>query len=67
MTRWNPSAYSSPTTMPHFREGRRALLRSTTEVDVVGEAADGEGTIALASRLKPDVIVMDIKMPGTGG
>jgi DNA-binding NarL/FixJ family response regulator len=52
---------------PHFREGLRALLLSTSEVEVVGEAADGEETISLATRLQPDVIVMDIKMPGTGG
>src|SRR3954447_16938497 len=52
---------------PHFRAGLRALLHSTDEVKVIGEAADGEQTIALATRLQPDVIMMDIKMPQVGG
>jgi DNA-binding NarL/FixJ family response regulator len=51
----------------HFREGLRALLRSTEELEVVGEAADGEETIALATELQPDVIVMDLRMPRIGG
>src|SRR3954447_2535540 len=52
---------------PHFRAGLRALLHSTDEVEVIGEAADGEETITLATRLQPDVIMMDIKMPRVGG
>jgi DNA-binding NarL/FixJ family response regulator len=52
---------------PHFREGLRALLLSTDEVDVVGEADDGEQTISLATQLQPDVIVMDLQMPRVGG
>src|SRR3954468_12286748 len=50
---------------PHFRAGLRALLQSTDEVEVIGEAADGEETIALATRLQPDVITMDIKCRGS--
>ncbi len=52
---------------PHFRDGLRALLLSTTDVEVVGEARDGEEAIRLAARLQPDVILMDLNMPGTGG
>src|SRR5262245_18551330 len=52
---------------PHFREGLRALLLSTDEVEVVGEADDGDKTISLATQLQPDVIVMDLQMPQVGG
>lgn len=46
-----------------FRQGLRALLTRVTETDVVGEAASGAEAIALADRLQPDVILMDIRMP----
>jgi len=49
------------------REGIRALLSVAADVDVVGEAADGSAAIALAERLKPDVLLLDIAMPGLGG
>ena len=52
---------------PHFRDGLRALLLSASDVEVVGEARDGGETITLAARLQPDVILMDLNMPGTGG
>jgi DNA-binding NarL/FixJ family response regulator len=52
---------------PHFRDGLRALLLSTDEVEVVGEADDGDRTIALATQLQPDVIMMDLQMPRVGG
>ncbi len=52
---------------PHFRDGLRALLLSAPDVEVVGEARDGEEVIRLAARLQPDVILMDLNMPGTGG
>ena len=52
---------------PHFRDGLRALLLSAPDVEVVGEARDGEEAIRLAARLQPDVILMDLNMPGTGG
>jgi DNA-binding NarL/FixJ family response regulator len=52
---------------PHFRDGLRALLLSAPDVEVVGEARDGEEAITLAARLQPDVILMDLNMPGTGG
>jgi DNA-binding NarL/FixJ family response regulator len=50
-----------------FREGVRALLSSLPDVDVVGEASTGEEAIAQASQLHPDVILMDIQMPGLNG
>jgi DNA-binding NarL/FixJ family response regulator len=52
---------------PHFRDGLRALLLSAPDVEVVGEARDGEETVRLAARLQPDVILMDLNMPETGG
>ncbi len=50
-----------------YREGVRALLGSVQEVEVVGEANDGEEAIAQANDLKPSVILMDLKMPGMNG
>ena len=50
-----------------YREGVRALLSSVHEVEVVGEANDGEEAIVQANGLKPNVILMDLKMPGMNG
>ncbi len=52
---------------PHFRDGLRALLLSAPDLEVVGEAADGEQAISLAAELQPDVILMDLNMPVVGG
>ena len=52
---------------PLFRDGMHGLLDSVPETEVVGEAASGEEAITLAENLQPDVILMDIKMPGTNG
>lgn len=49
------------------REGVRALLKLSDDIEVVGEAADGREAIEAARRLSPDVILMDIAMPGLGG
>ena len=49
------------------RQGLRALLDSQPQVKVVGEAAEGATAIQLAQELKPDVILMDLLMPGVGG
>ena len=49
------------------REGIRALLGFHDDVEVVGEASDGKEAIMLAEKLSPDVILMDISMPGLGG
>ncbi|HZC46179.1 MAG TPA: response regulator transcription factor [Candidatus Acidoferrum sp.] len=48
-----------------FREALRLLL--ATECEVVAEASDGEQAVALAAQLKPQVVLMDIGMPGIGG
>ena len=50
-----------------LREGMRAILSRENDLEVVGEAADGREAIARCRALKPDVILMDIAMPGLGG
>jgi DNA-binding NarL/FixJ family response regulator len=50
-----------------FRRGLRAMLRGETDIAVVGEAADGEAALARAEVLQPDVVLMDLKMPGMDG
>ena len=49
------------------RDGIKSLLGLTDDIEVVGEASDGREAIEQARRLKPDVILMDIAMPGLGG
>ena len=49
------------------REGVRALLKLSDDIEVVGEAANGQEAIEAARDLSPDVILMDIAMPGLGG
>lgn len=50
-----------------FREGLRALFSATPGIEVIAEAATGEETLALADALQPDIILMDINMPGLDG
>ena len=50
-----------------YREGVRALLSNTPEIMVVGEASNGDEVIAKAAELHPNVILMDLKMPGMNG
>ncbi len=50
-----------------LREGLRALLSYYPDVEVVGEAEDGQQAIELVERLKPDIVLMDIAMPGMNG
>ena len=52
---------------PLFRAGLRALLESVADTEVVGEAATGEEAVEMALALTPDVVVMDINMPGLNG
>ena len=52
---------------PFFRDGLRVLLEATADTELVGEATDGDEAIALAQTLRPDVILMDLRMPGMGG
>src|SRR5258708_25989224 len=49
------------------RTGFRVLLEASGQVEVVGEAADGAQAAALAAEHRPDVVLMDIRMPGTDG
>jgi DNA-binding NarL/FixJ family response regulator len=52
---------------PHIRRGLRRLLQNTEDMEVVGEAADGEEAVALAEELCPHVVVMDFSMPKLNG
>src|SRR2546428_12598558 len=49
------------------RKGLRALLDREPGIEVTGEAEDGEEAVRAADRLRPDVIMMDLEMPGLGG
>jgi DNA-binding NarL/FixJ family response regulator len=49
------------------RAGFRALLDAEPDIDVVAEAADGLAAVSAASELRPDVVLMDIRMPGVDG
>ncbi len=50
-----------------LREGLRSLLQNKSDMEVVGESADGSTAIRLARQLKPDVAVIDVDMPGMDG
>lgn len=50
-----------------LRAGLRALLNAEPDLDIVGEAADGNEVLQLAVKLRPDLVLMDINMPGLGG
>lgn len=50
-----------------FRDGLKALFASVPDTAVVGEAANGSEAITLAEKLQPDVLLMDIQMPGLNG
>jgi DNA-binding NarL/FixJ family response regulator len=52
---------------PVFRFGLRALLNATAGTEVVGEVTTGEAAIDLVRSVRPDVVLMDINMPGIGG
>lgn len=52
---------------PLFRKGLRTLLESEPDFAVVGEAANGQEAIQLADALQPDLILMDLQMPGRSG
>lgn len=52
---------------PLIRTGLRVLIADAPDLEVVGEAGDGADAVELIARLRPDVAVMDIRMPGTDG
>jgi DNA-binding NarL/FixJ family response regulator len=52
---------------PLMRAGFRMILEETDDIDIVGEARDGSEAIRLATELNPDVILMDVRMPGVDG
>lgn len=52
---------------PLYRKGLRALLGAVPEFDVVAEAADGQAAVEVARNARPDVILMDLQLPGQGG
>ncbi len=52
---------------PVFRHGIRALLEASGDIAIVGEATTGDEVMALAEQTHPDVILMDLRMPGVNG
>jgi DNA-binding NarL/FixJ family response regulator len=52
---------------PVVRDGLRGMFAGTDEFEVVGEAADGAEALTLADRARPDVVLMDLRMPGMDG
>ena len=52
---------------PVVRDGLRGMLGAEPDLEVVGEAGDGAEVLALVDTLRPDVILMDLRMPGVGG
>jgi DNA-binding NarL/FixJ family response regulator len=52
---------------PVVREGLRAVLSAESDLSVVGECGSGEEAVRLAGRLRPDVVLMDLRLPGVDG
>lgn len=52
---------------PLFRDGLRALLAASPDTELAGEAADGDEAVALAASTRPDMVLMDLQMPGLHG
>ena len=52
---------------PVFRKGLRALLSAMPNTELVGEVTSGDEAVRLAEQLQPDVVLMDLRMPGGGG
>jgi DNA-binding NarL/FixJ family response regulator len=52
---------------PVVREGLRKMISLTDDIEVVGEAADGEDAVAMVAAMRPHVVLMDVRMPGMDG
>ena len=52
---------------PVVRQGLRALLEVQDDIVVVGEAGDGRAAVSLATSLSPDIVLLDLKLPGMDG
>ncbi|MBR8745528.1 response regulator transcription factor, partial [Nocardiopsis sp. MG754419] len=52
---------------PLVRMGLRVLLEAEEDMELVGEAADGRAVVELVRELRPDVVLMDVRMPGLDG
>jgi len=50
-----------------IRSGVRALLQAEDDIEVVGEVADGAAAVAATNAVRPDIVLMDVQMPGTDG
>ncbi len=50
-----------------FRRAARAVVEATADFEVVGEAADGEASVDAARTLRPDIVLMDVNLPGMSG
>lgn len=51
---------------PVVREGLRAMLSAEPDLDVIADASSGPQAEALAAELRPDIVLMDLRMPGAG-
>jgi len=52
---------------PVVRQGLKALLEKNTDISIIGEAADGLTAVQLATEKHPDIVIMDVRMPGLNG
>ena len=52
---------------PLVRTGLRMILSAEPDLEIVGEASDGAEAVALCARAQPDVVLMDVRMPGVDG
>ncbi|MRG59520.1 response regulator [Agromyces sp. CFH 90414] len=67
MTQPNPIRIVVADDHPIVRAGIVGLLETAGDIEVVGEAADGEQAVALAASARPDLVLMDLRMPVLGG
>src|SRR5690606_8571418 len=50
-----------------LRDGLKSLFEDESDIDVVGEAANGEEAVVMTKRIKPDIVIMDVTMPRMNG